>query len=113
MKSLLSDSIYYYICGDAKGGWSSVNYFRTDPTAWPSPSNPLRIASVGDHGVTNDSIGVVTGLLLNENKYGPFSFLIHAGDLRQVLLLQTQSNLEFLESIQVMLMQFNHGGITG
>ncbi|MBI2900674.1 MAG: fibronectin type III domain-containing protein [Planctomycetes bacterium] len=51
---LAPDTLYYYACGSASGGWSATKTFRTAPAT----AKPLVIAAFGDCGTGSNSAAV-------------------------------------------------------
>jgi len=75
---------YYYTCGDPNTNtFSSVRTFFTEvaDSNYPSPSHPLVVASIADHGTSNNSQGVVNALMNYHSSVQPFNLLMHSGDI--------------------------------
>lgn len=80
LTGLKKETRYYYKCGDSQGGWSSIYSFTTEPASPPSPSKPLSIGILADHGTTDNSKMVWNGLM-KFNEQLNFGFTLLSGDL--------------------------------
>jgi predicted MPP superfamily phosphohydrolase len=84
LTGLMENTKYYYVCGDpTTNTFSSIYWFTTEVanSTYPTPENPLVIASVADHGTSPDSQQVVNALMKYHTSIQPFNFLIHSGDI--------------------------------
>jgi len=79
MTGLQPKTRYYYRVGDASGGYSAVNSFKTlSPTA--GGATPLRIAWVADMGWGGRSTDTIARLT-NLTNAGAIDLLVHPGDI--------------------------------
>jgi len=75
LENLTLNTRYYYQVGSLDGGWSNTSFFDTF-----NPNAPVIVASIGDHGTSDDSQHILNDLvtLMQQSKV---NFLTHSGDI--------------------------------
>ena len=80
MAGLAPSSTVYYKVGDDANGWSSVKSITVPRARGARGAVPMRIAFVGDLGITGNSSSTVAHVLANHADI-PLEATVHVGDL--------------------------------
>lgn len=73
MTGLAPNTLYYYVVGNATGGWSPLKWFTNEPVR---PGGPI-YAILADFGLGNDESLVA---LYADAERNAFDYVLHAGD---------------------------------
>eukprot|EP00873_Tetraselmis_striata_P007437 jgi/Tetstr1/427701/TSEL_017826.t1 len=77
LRDLMPGVRYYYRVGDDDDGWSPVYWFKTRQNSYDST---VRLATLADQDMTEDSVAVLNGLLREQVNF-QYDMLLHAGDI--------------------------------